>query len=90
MDPRLNFYNGRAEPITTPAVRSRPNRDLYLNLLAFERDGSSATFSVIVEPLVFWIWFGGFVVAIGGLIAMLPPRRRAPRRAAEKIAVEVA
>jgi cytochrome c-type biogenesis protein CcmF len=90
MDPRLNFYNGRAEPITTPAVRSRPNRDLYLNLLAFERDGSSATFSVIVEPLVFWIWFGGFVVAIGGLIAILPPRRRTPRRAAEKIAVEVA
>ena len=24
LDPRLNFYNGRQEPVTTPAVRSRP------------------------------------------------------------------
>jgi cytochrome c-type biogenesis protein CcmF len=89
LDPRLNFYNGRAEPITTPAVHSRPDEDLYLNLLAFQRDGSNATFSVIVEPLVWWIWFGGFVVAIGGLIAVLPPRKRAPRRVAPKAAVEV-
>jgi len=76
LDPRQNIYNGRAEPITTPAVRSRPERDLYVNLLAFAEDGSTATLSVIVEPLVWWIWVGGMIAAIGGVMASLPKRRR--------------
>ncbi len=75
LDPRLNFYNARQEPITTPAVRSRPGDDLYVNLLAFEQDGSTATLSVIVEPLVWWIWLGGFIVAAGGILASLPKRK---------------
>src|SRR5690606_23749056 len=55
--PRLNYYRGTDQPLTTPAVRSRPKQDLYVTLMAFdERDGSSATFLVLVEPLVIWIW----------------------------------
>jgi cytochrome c-type biogenesis protein CcmF len=76
MDPRLNFYGGRQEPITTPAVRSRLHNDLYINLLAFDQDGAHATFSVIVEPLVIWIWIGGGLMALGAFAALLPRRRR--------------
>ncbi|HEX8696738.1 MAG TPA: heme lyase CcmF/NrfE family subunit [Longimicrobium sp.] len=80
LDPRTNFYRTRAEPVPTPAVRSRLT-DLYLNLMAFERDGSSATISAVVEPLVAAIWIGGAIVALGALIALWPERRRpAPRR----------
>jgi cytochrome c-type biogenesis protein CcmF len=86
LDPRLNFYRGTDQPIATPAVRSRPTLDIYVNLMAFERDGSSATLRVLTEPLVFWIWFGGLVVGLGALIALWPERRRrtatAPRAAA--------
>jgi cytochrome c-type biogenesis protein CcmF len=90
LDPRQNIYNGRAEPITTPAVRSRPDRDLYVNLLAFAEDGSNATLTVIVEPLVWWIWIGGMIVAVGGVMASLPKRRRRVKvRAPEPILVEV-
>ncbi len=74
--PRLNFYGDRDEPITTPAVRTRPHADLYINLMAFERDGSSATFQVIIEPMVVWIWIGGGIIGLGGFIAVLPGRRR--------------
>ncbi|HEX6939571.1 MAG TPA: heme lyase CcmF/NrfE family subunit [Longimicrobiales bacterium] len=74
--PRLNFYGGRDEPITTPAVRSRPHEDLYINLMAFERDGSSATLQVVVEPMVFWIWLGGGIIGLGALVALWPQRRR--------------
>jgi cytochrome c biogenesis factor len=31
---------------------------------------------VIVEPMVWWIWVGGLIVAVGGLLASLPKRRR--------------
>jgi cytochrome c-type biogenesis protein CcmF len=77
MNPRLNYYTARGgEPITTPSVRSRVTNDLYMTLLAFEQDGSSATVSVIVEPLVSWIWVGGLVVALGAILGMRPARER--------------
>jgi cytochrome c-type biogenesis protein CcmF len=82
MIPKLNYYNRSPEPITTPAVRSTPKEDLYINLLAFDEDGKHATISMIVEPLVFWIWTGGLVVALGGLLAAVPQRRVAPARPA--------
>ena len=63
-------------PITTPGVRSRADNDLYVNLLAFAQDGSTATLNVIVEPLVVWIWIGSFIVAFGALVSMWPRRRR--------------
>jgi cytochrome c-type biogenesis protein CcmF len=74
--PRLNFYRVSDQPITTPAVRSRPHLDIYLNLMAFEGDGSSVTLRILTEPLVFWIWLGGGVVGLGALIALWPQRRR--------------
>jgi cytochrome c-type biogenesis protein CcmF len=76
MDPRLNFYGGSDQPITTPSVRTRPHEDLYLTLIAFERDGSSATIAAVIEPLVGWIWVGGVIVFLGALFAALPLGRR--------------
>ena len=79
MDPRLNFYQTSEQPITTPAVRSRASGDLYLNLMAVERDGSTATIRMIVEPLVPWIWAGGLIIVLGALITVTPSGRRERR-----------
>ena len=90
LDPRTNFYRARNEPVPTPSVRERFLGDLYANLMSFERDGSSATFHVFYQPLVGWIWAGGFIVAIGALVGLMKPRKRAgrvaPRRAKETVA----
>ncbi|HET9983503.1 MAG TPA: heme lyase CcmF/NrfE family subunit [Longimicrobiales bacterium] len=83
--PRLNFYRGGGEPVTTPSVRTRLDNDLYINLLAFERDGSSATVHVIVEPLVAWIWIGGLIVALGAAIGTIPIGARARSRKAVRV-----
>jgi cytochrome c-type biogenesis protein CcmF len=79
MDPRLNFYRARQEPVPTPAVREAVT-DLYVNLMAFEPDGTQATLSVVIEPLVTWIWLGGGIVALGSLIGLWPSRRKKPVR----------
>lgn len=83
LDPRLNYYRTSDQPIATPAVRSRPDRDVYVNLMAFERDGSRATFRVLIEPLVFWIWLGGGIVGLGAVVALWPARRRRRGEVAE-------
>jgi len=49
-----------------------------------------ATFRLIVSPLVSWIWIGALIVFLGGLIALWPPARRAPRPVAARYAARVA
>ncbi|HTR78220.1 MAG TPA: heme lyase CcmF/NrfE family subunit [Gemmatimonadaceae bacterium] len=80
MEPRMNFYPTSQDPVPTPDVRSDLLGDLYLNLMAFRQDGSTATIKVIYEPLVPWIWFGGGVIVCGALVGAWPTssRRRAP------------
>jgi cytochrome c-type biogenesis protein CcmF len=43
----------------------------------FVSEGASATFRVIVNPLVTWMWIGGLIALAGALIALWPVRRRA-------------
>jgi cytochrome c-type biogenesis protein CcmF len=78
MEPRQHFYPSSEQPIPTPAVKSSARRDVYVNLMAFANDGSSATIHVFVEPMVSWIWAGGAVVCLGALVGLWPARKRAP------------
>ncbi len=39
-------------------------------------EGSPATFKVIVDPLVTWMWIGGLIALSGALIALWPSRGR--------------
>jgi cytochrome c-type biogenesis protein CcmF len=45
-------------------------------------DDAPATFKVIVNPLVTWIWIGGLISLAGALIAIWPARGARRRRAA--------
>ncbi len=76
LEPRMNFYRVSDQPVPTPDVKSSIKGDLYVNLMAFEANGANATIKVIVEPLVPWIWFGGFVIVIGSIIGMFHGGRR--------------
>ncbi len=77
MSPRMNYYRVSDQPVPTPDVRSSVRGDLYANLMAFDPNGANATVKLIVEPLVPWIWFGGFVVVLGAVIGLSHgPRRR--------------
>jgi cytochrome c-type biogenesis protein CcmF len=80
IDPRMNYYEGRGEPVPTPSVRSTLTHDLYANLMAFQRDGSSATVHVWIQPFVAWIWIGGGIMAFGATIALIPSMKRQRRR----------
>ena len=76
VQPRMNYYHVSDQPVPTPDVRSNIRGDVYINLQAFDPNGANATVKVIVEPLVPWIWFGGFVMVVGAGIGMFHGRRR--------------
>lgn len=97
----LRSYRQRPETITEVGIRRAWNEDLYI-ILAGVDDANAVvqgtnprpvtTFSVMVNPLVPWIWFGGFVMAVGTLIAMWPsapgairPRTRREAEESEQV-----
>jgi hypothetical protein len=55
-------------------------------------DDATATFRIIVDPLVTWIWVGGLIALSGALIAVWPARgaRRGPARETELEALKEA
>ena len=80
--PEKYFHRSYEQPVTEVAIRSTLVEDLYVILIGWDEDGTTA-FKVLVNPLVNWIWIGGIVVVLGGLIAFWPERRKmpAPRQA---------
>ncbi len=75
LEPALNRYDSRMEPIGTPAVRTSPGHDLYLSLMNVAPDGSIGL-RAIVTPAVVWIWIGVFIIVFGTAICLLPARLR--------------
>jgi cytochrome c-type biogenesis protein CcmF len=75
MAPAKWYFNKREkEPTTEVAIRRAPAEDLYIVLADFNASTQSGTYTVTVNPLVNWIWFGFAVMAIGTGIALLPER----------------
>ncbi|MDO8568078.1 MAG: cytochrome c-type biogenesis CcmF C-terminal domain-containing protein, partial [Dehalococcoidales bacterium] len=70
-----NNYNLVSDPVSEVAIRSTPREDLYVILLGADQSGSVG-FRALVNPLVAWIWVGGWLFLLGGLIAFWPARRR--------------
>ncbi len=76
MTPAKWHFNKREKepPTTEVAIRRAPGEDLYIVLADYNAATQSATYTVTVNPLVNWIWFGFAVMAIGTGIALLPER----------------
>jgi cytochrome c-type biogenesis protein CcmF len=76
LTPSMNLYPNSSEPIGTPSIRYGAFRDLYSTLLGLQGGGRLATFRFFLNPGVTWLWIGGAIMALGGLFALWPQRRR--------------
>ena len=50
-------------------IQSNLSRDLYVILEDFDGTTNQALVKVLVNPLVEWIWIGGILFAVGGLVS---------------------
>jgi len=81
MAPERRMYWLEQQPASIPSIRSTLREDLYVILTALEPDGS-ATLKIHRNPLVNWIWIGGYTFMLGALIVLWPhPETRSERRA---------
>ena len=91
LTPSMNFYPAAPnDPIGTPSIDYGALKDLYSSVIGF--DGDLATFRLFLNPGVMWLWVGGAIMALGGLLAAWPGRRRIvhPEQARRPALVEVA
>ena len=73
LKPQRRVYDKWEEQTSSVvAIGSNWKRDLYLNLAGEDYNGQSAAVQAIVNPLVNWIWAGGWVLTIGALICLIP------------------
>lgn len=90
--PRRDFFFESQQPMTIPGVRSTWEDDLYVILVDWLPVSSQgASFKVYVNPLVNWLWLGGFVFILGTLVAAWPDKdpEYEPARVRRRSAVTV-
>jgi cytochrome c-type biogenesis protein CcmF len=87
--PAVSQYDGaNSEAVGTPAIDSGFTGDVYLTLSGIgglpstgaqgiaNLPAGSVAVTVVIEPLIGWMWAGGLVIGVGGLLALLPGARR--------------
>ncbi len=78
--PQRHFYLVQEQPTTEVAVKSFLKEDFYVVLNGIDSETDKATFEVHVKPLVIWVWIGGYVLAIGTILGLLPNKQEQQRR----------
>jgi cytochrome c-type biogenesis protein CcmF len=70
--PLREFFVVQQQPMTIPDKRSTLADDLYVILAGWEGTGETASFKAYINPLVNWLWIGGFVFILGTIVAAWP------------------
>ena len=77
--PAITKYTKVGMNIGTPSVKTGILGDIYLTLEPpVKQDSGEAHIKVFIKPLLVWLWIGGFLMALGTLLAAFPGRRRKP------------
>ncbi len=77
--PQKRRYLAGGNMMTEAAIDGGVLRDVYVALGEPVGDGAWAV-RVHVKPAVRWVWFGGLMIALGGVLAVMDARYRRRRR----------
>ena len=75
MEAERRYYINAKQPTTEVSLRSTLLEDLYVTMPGIGKK-NEITLKVAVNPLLIWIWFGSFLMVIGGILAIIPSRRK--------------
>jgi cytochrome c-type biogenesis protein CcmF len=72
--PERRNFPANQESGTMVAIYSTLREDLYVVYAGVNQGSDAPTIHVFLNPLVKWVWFGGVVVVMGTIVALLPSR----------------
>lgn len=70
--PSLSLVGTSTQAVATPAIVSGPTTDVYLVLLNVDPVAGTVSLRLTIQPFMSWLWAGGLLVAVGGLVALWP------------------
>ncbi len=83
LQPEKRVYVASRQPMTEAAIDAGLRRDLYVSLGEPVGDTGDWAVRIYYKPYVRWIWLGGVLMALGGLLALTDRRYRTARKAAK-------
>jgi cytochrome c-type biogenesis protein CcmF len=83
LEPRRDFFTN-SPAATIPDVYSTLEGDFYVRISKIE-DANRVTFRAYWNPLINFLWFGGFILIAGTMVALWPTR--GPSRTAQPVTV---
>jgi cytochrome c-type biogenesis protein CcmF len=70
LNPRRDYFTVQQQPVTIAGVYSTAAEDVYVLLAGWEEvSNGGSTFKIYLNPLINWVWIGGFVLSFGVLLA---------------------
>jgi cytochrome c-type biogenesis protein CcmF len=75
LHPEKRVYFVQTKPMTEAAIDAGLTRDLYISL-GEPLGGGDWSLRIYYKPFVRWIWLGGILMALGGLLAISDRRYR--------------
>ena len=65
----------RRQPHSELDIYTTLNRDIYSVFSSIDTDNGIAFFQIMINPLVQFVWYGGYILVLGTLIALWPSKR---------------
>ncbi len=67
-----SFGRASFEPSTEAGIRSDLREDIYIVYAGSVQGTEEAVYRFTLNPLVWWLWFGGAVLVAGGVVTLWP------------------
>ena len=67
-----SFDRPTFEPSTEVGIRSGLREDIYVVYAGSVGGTEQAVYRFTINPLVWWVWFAGFVLVVGAFVTMWP------------------
>ena len=67
-----SFGRATFEPSTEAGIRSDLREDIYMVYAGSVQGTEEAVYRFTLNPLVWWLWFGGAVLVAGGVVTLWP------------------
>ena len=70
VEPGRYYFHAAESGTSEVDLRSTPLEDIYLAVASYDLTQQKAGILVVVTPFVWWIWIGGLIMVVGGVLCM--------------------